>query len=223
MAKNKKSFILYADLIEVIEKLPDEIAGKLFKIILQYVNDKNPVVEDLLLQVAFEPIKSQLKRDLITWEDTRVKRSEAGKASANKRQQKPTRVKSVKQNSTNPTDNVTVTVNDTVTAIVTVTEIFEKFRQKFGGKKRGNGTELENFQKHEDWETVLPLLEIAVDNQILEREAKKAKNEFVAEWKNMSTWINQRCWEEETGIALQPHPKEPKVKEVDFDEFYGRK
>ena len=62
MAENKRSFILYADLIHTFEKLPDEIAGKLMKIILNYVNDKNPVVEDLLLQVAFEPIKRDIDR-----------------------------------------------------------------------------------------------------------------------------------------------------------------
>ena len=67
--QNKHSFILYTDLISVVEKLPDEAAGRLLKIILQYVNDMNPQVDDLLLQVAFEPIKQQLKRDLIHWKN----------------------------------------------------------------------------------------------------------------------------------------------------------
>lgn len=64
MSENKKSFVLYADLINVVEKLPDQIAGKLFKIILQYVNDKEVFTDDLLLEIAFEPIKLQLIRDL---------------------------------------------------------------------------------------------------------------------------------------------------------------
>ena len=42
MAENKKSFILYCDLIHTIEKMPNEKAGELFKHILMYVNDKNP-------------------------------------------------------------------------------------------------------------------------------------------------------------------------------------
>jgi hypothetical protein len=79
MAENKKSFVLYCDLIHTIDKLPDEVAGKLFKLILEYVNDKNPEVEDVLLSVAFEPIKRQLKRDLKDWERQKQKRSEAGK------------------------------------------------------------------------------------------------------------------------------------------------
>jgi hypothetical protein len=78
MAKNKKSFILYCDIIHTVDKLPDEVAGKLFKTILNYVNDKNPEPEELILQIAFEPIKHQLKRDLKDWEVKRKKRSDAG-------------------------------------------------------------------------------------------------------------------------------------------------
>ncbi len=67
MAKDKTSFILYCDIISTIGKLSDEQAGKLFKHILAYVNDNNPVLDDLLLEIAFEPIKQSLKRDLIKY------------------------------------------------------------------------------------------------------------------------------------------------------------
>jgi hypothetical protein len=119
MAENKKSFILYCDLIHTIEKLPDEKAGQLFKHILKYVNDKNPIIEnDLILELVFEPIKLQLKRDLVKFEEVRVKRSEAGKKSAELKAQQnstnSTSVESVKHRSTNSTDNVNVNVNDNV-------------------------------------------------------------------------------------------------------------
>jgi len=69
MARNKKSFILYCDIISTVDKLPDDLAGKLFKHVLEYVNDNNPDdPEDLLLSIAFEPIKQQLKRDLEKYE-----------------------------------------------------------------------------------------------------------------------------------------------------------
>ena len=58
----KKSFVLYSDLKEVVDKLPAEDAGKLFKLILDYVNDEDPEPEGLLLEIAFEPIKQQLRR-----------------------------------------------------------------------------------------------------------------------------------------------------------------
>lgn len=79
MAEGKKSFLLYVDTIHTVEKLSDDQAGKLFKIVLQYVNDLSPVVDDLLLQIAFEPIKQSLKRDLVKYKDFINKQVENGK------------------------------------------------------------------------------------------------------------------------------------------------
>lgn len=87
MAENKKSFILYADQRGIIDMLDNETAGKLIKHIYAYVNDDNPISENPLVNLAFEPIKLQLKRDLKTWESTKLVRSEAGKAGASKRWQ----------------------------------------------------------------------------------------------------------------------------------------
>ena len=78
MAANKESFILYSNIIHTIGKLSDEQAGKLFKIILEYVNDLNPSVDDLLLQIAFEPIKQKLKEDLVKWESVCKRNQENG-------------------------------------------------------------------------------------------------------------------------------------------------
>ena len=64
MAENKKSFLLYCDLIHTVQKLNDQQAGKLFKHVLEYVNDLNPQTDDILTEVCFEPIKQNLKRDL---------------------------------------------------------------------------------------------------------------------------------------------------------------
>ena len=117
MATDKKGFILYADLIHTVNQLPSDKAGDLFKHILSYVNDEHPVTEDIVIKIAFEPIKQQLKRDLRKFEEVKVKRSDAGKLSAAKRKEQkqqsstnPTSVKSVEQSSTNPT----VSVNDNV-------------------------------------------------------------------------------------------------------------
>ena len=90
MAENKKGFILYSDIQSMIDKLPDEYAGKLFKHLLAYVNDEEPTTDDIILQIAFEPIKQSLKRDLNKWNDKINKRSEAGKIGANVRWQKQT-------------------------------------------------------------------------------------------------------------------------------------
>jgi len=111
MAENKKSFVLYCDLLTSINHLTNEEKGILFQHLLEYVNDMNPVLEDRLLLTAWKPIEIQLKRDLIKFEQVRGKRSEAGKKSAEVRSVKNkttnlTSVKSVELCLTNPTDNV---------------------------------------------------------------------------------------------------------------------
>lgn len=79
MAEGKKSFILYADLLPAVKKMPDDKAGQLFKIILSYVNDENPKTDDLLVDVLFEQVKQQLKRDLIRYEEVKVNKSNGGR------------------------------------------------------------------------------------------------------------------------------------------------
>lgn len=79
MAENKKSFLLYADLIYTVKKMPLDKAGELFLTILKYVNDENPVIEDVLIDLVFEPIKQQLRRDLKCWEGIKVEKSNGGR------------------------------------------------------------------------------------------------------------------------------------------------
>ena len=116
MAKDKKSFILYVDQKDLWNKLPDEIAGKLIKHIYSYVSDENPTSDDLIVEIAFEPIKQQLKRDLKLFEDVKVKRSEAGKAGATKRWQEiandSKRINGIAKIAVNDNDNVNVISKD---------------------------------------------------------------------------------------------------------------
>lgn len=64
MANEKKSFLLYCDIIHTVEQLTDEQAGDLFRHILRYVNDQDPQSDSVITKIAFEPIKQALKRDL---------------------------------------------------------------------------------------------------------------------------------------------------------------
>ncbi len=117
MAENKKGFILYADQRSIIDMLDNETAGKLLKHIYSYVNDENPICDNPLVNLAFEPIKLQLKRDLKTWESTKLVRSEAGKAGASKRWQNiakdSKRILPIAKMAVNVNDNVNVKVIDT--------------------------------------------------------------------------------------------------------------
>ena len=109
MAKDKKSFVLYADQQDLFSFLPDEVAGKLIKHIFSYVNDEDPTADNQLVELAFISIKRQLKRDLQKWETQLEQRREAGRKSAEKRQRNAT---TVNERSRASTDNVNVNVND---------------------------------------------------------------------------------------------------------------
>ncbi len=60
---NKKSFILHYDSLEILEKLSDEQAGKLFKAMATF-NIKGELPKlDFALELAFAPFKNQFIRD----------------------------------------------------------------------------------------------------------------------------------------------------------------
>lgn len=128
--KGKNSFVLYTDLHETVKQLPDNKAGILFKTILSYVNDENPVVKDLVVKIAFEPIKLQLKRDLKKWEAYQQKQSENGKRGGRPKKDEP-----LADNPENPTlifDNPTKPKKaDTVPVTVPVNVTIKKGRGVF--------------------------------------------------------------------------------------------
>ena len=87
----KNSFVLYHDLINVVEKLTKKDredntnnAGELFLLILEYVNGENDTPPNFIVEMAFEPIKHQLNRDFEKWDETRQKRIDAGRKGGEK-------------------------------------------------------------------------------------------------------------------------------------------
>jgi len=114
--KNKKSVLLYCDIIHTVEKLDDKTAGLLFKHYLRYINDLNPETDNLLVEISFEPMKQNLKRDLKKWE-IRAERSRSN-GSLGGRPKKIEEPKITQQVILKPRkpvkDTVTVTVKDKV-------------------------------------------------------------------------------------------------------------
>ena len=76
MATDKKSFLIYCDIIHTVEQLTNEQAGDLFKHLLRYVNDLNPQSDSVITKIAFEPIRQALKRDLDKYETIRKRNSD---------------------------------------------------------------------------------------------------------------------------------------------------
>ncbi len=83
--------------------------------------------------------------------------------------------------------------------------VFENFRKSYPGTKKGLETEFSNFKKkHKDWREVTGDLRSLLICQINQRDLLKKSGGFVPEWKHLSTWINQRCWEEEFTTEIKP-------------------
>lgn len=197
MAENKKGFVLYADQKSIIDMLPNEKAGELIKHIFAYVNDENPINDDPLILMAFEPIKLQLKRDLIKWEDTRSKRSKAGTISAEKRKKQNehmlTHVESVEHNSTNPTvivkDNVNVNVKDKVKEIYSFDEFWSTYGRSIGKKNCKAKFEKLSDEVKLKIKEVLPLY-VQSTPQVIYR-------------KHPLTWLNNECWNDEIELKFE--------------------
>ena len=202
MAKDKKSFLLYCDLIHTVNKLSDEQAGKLLKHILSYVNNENPVANDVIIDLVFEPIKQQLKRDLKKYEGT----CETNKENILKRWNKTdTPVYEPIRPNTNDTDiekdmdsdsDIGKDIDTKKNKIIANKVKFELFRIAYIGTKRGLDTEFDNFIKSNDAE-IIDLLLPALKKEIAEKQRLKDAKQFCPEWKNLKTWIYQKCWEQE--------------------------
>lgn len=119
MAIGKKSVLLYCDLIHTIEKMDDKTAGEFFKHYLRYINDQEPETDNILVDITFESVKQNLKRDLRKWEKRAETSRENGKLGGRPpKVQKPKKPNGLLKNQTEPKEPVTVTVNDTVTDTV---------------------------------------------------------------------------------------------------------
>jgi len=121
--EGKKSFVLYTDQREVFDELSDQDAGRLIKHIFSYVNDENPITEDLLLKVAFLPIKTQLKRDLKMWDEKKQQRAEAGRKGGVAKASNAKQNLANPSNATNDVANLAVNVNGNVNVDGNVNEI----------------------------------------------------------------------------------------------------
>ena len=138
MNEEKKSFIIYTDIIENILDLSDAEAGILFKGLLKYSDTGiEQTFEDRLVKHNYMTIRRQMNRDFEKWKGIKEARSRAGKLGGAKKgnqnakkdktlqddntsviknkQNKQSQAKQTKQAvNVNVNDNVNVNVNDNV-------------------------------------------------------------------------------------------------------------
>jgi len=211
MAKDKNSFLIYCDIIHTVEKLTDEQAGKLFKHLLKYVNDLNPTPEDVVTEIAFEPIKQSLKRDLLKYEKTSAKNAENGRKGAEKRWNKN---------------------NELSQPIATIANASQPMA-KMADSDSDSDSELlskDNNDKNGGWEKVIGLfpptkhngvIEAAMVWNSLEQKQKQSvmrhlnpyiKNTEQRFMKQIGNYFNERMWEN-----MKAKPASNKMKMLDYN------
>jgi hypothetical protein len=215
MAIGKKSFVLYCDLIHTITKMPSDKAGDLFKHILAYVNDENPITNDLIIELTFEPIKQQLKRDLDKWEnEIKPKRSKSGRlgglksgeARRSKLKQNEANALNVKQNEANEAVNVSVNVNDINT--FTFNDFWKMYPNKIAKDKCENKFDsLTNKEKES--------IKATLDKFISYKPFPEYNHP------NPMTYLNQKRWNDVIPEAVQA-PKEETEREFRLRMFNER-
>lgn len=217
MAEGKKSFLLYCDLIHTIRKMPDEKAGQLFKHILEYVNDEMPETEDLLLQLVFEPIKQQLKRDLEKWSGISATRSEIGRLAGLKSGE----ARRTKSNQTNQLvkkrtkTNQNEQVSDNVTVIVT--EKVKEIKTK-GVFTPPSFIDFENYCKENGF---LNIAQRAFKGYS-ENDWKDSKNNPVLNWKSklQNVWFNDSNKDKPVEVKKDPLAPRPSSNPINpYDAF----
>jgi len=188
MAKDKKSFLIYCDIIHTIQHLTDEEKGKLFQHLLEYVNDLNPVLEDRLLLIAWKPIELQLKRDLVKYESICDRNSKNG--SLGGRPKKPKKPSGLIENPDKPKKADTDTDTDTDTDNESInTFTHESFLIWFKQCRNYLGLKF-NVKK-------LSTLEKQLFNELKEY----TKEDFKIAFKNFS---NDKYWNDPTKSLLMP-------------------
>ena len=130
MSKEKKGFIVYDDIMEVVERLSDEEAGQLLKGMLGYsISGKDPKFKGVL-EFVFIPIKQQMDRNAEKY----AAKCEKNRENANKRWQNANASDRKNRNANyadTDTDTDTDTKKDTDTDTTTDTDA--ALKQRSGG------------------------------------------------------------------------------------------
>lgn len=203
MAEGKKSVLLYCDLIHTIEKMDNETAGEFFKHYLRYINDQNPETNNLLVDITFESVKQNLKRDLKKWEGRAEKSRENGALGGRpkKEPKKPSRLLKNQIGLKKPvTDKVTVTVNVKDKEVVYRQFAHLKITQEEFGKLEVDYTKqqidtildrIENYKNNKNYKSLYLTAKNWIGKEF-EKKNLNVPNEMPKDPKLIPAWLEER-------------------------------
>ena len=149
----------------------------------------------------------------ISSEEKAISSAESAQSKVKERKEKKITKKEISSEHSNGSDNSSQPRSK-------IEEEFESFRKAYPGNKGGHKIEFENFKKkHSDYQTAVHLLSPALDKLKDWREQKKQSGQFVPEYANLSTWINQRRWEVEFEKVENNAKEQTETKRYDNGDF----
>jgi hypothetical protein len=204
---SKESFLIYKSFYEPIKHLSKEDKSDLFDAIFLYQIEKKDPPNTSSIYSVFLFFKNQFRLDEIKYTNVLSRNKSNGIKGG--RPKKPKKPSGLFENPKNPSepkkpDNDNDNDNDNDKYKV----IFESFRKKYPGRKYGLEVEYENFiKKNKDYKIIIPLLDVAIDRQIEIRKIKELQKaqgdiDFIPNWKDLQTWLNNKCWTEEEPIPV---------------------
>lgn len=220
----KKTFVFYKEWRDAIKDLPDDVRLEFYDCIMEYAFTGKVEGLKPMVSIAFNFIKPTIDRDTGKYMSITERNKVNGSKGGRPKKESPNNPKKPSGLLENPKnlDNVNDYDNNIPPIIppegrmyidslstnqkgeekkknpplCSIEEEFESFRISYPGNKRGHKIEFDNFKKkHSDYKTAVYLLSSALTKLNEWRDKKKQLGQFVPEYANLSTWINQRRWE----------------------------
>ena len=113
---SRKSFVLYTEWENTFNRLSNELAGELIKVIFDYVRTGEiPQIDNAVVDGVFSAFQPSIDRNISKYDAAIEQRKEAGKRSAEKRKRDATTVDESKRDATTVESRLrTSTVSDTL-------------------------------------------------------------------------------------------------------------
>ena len=198
----KKSILIYSDFLHKISKLSDEQAGKLFKGLLNYSNGITPEFDDVLLDYAFEDIKTTIDRDTEKYSLKCLKNKEiALERERIKRERNSTNVNERTQVITNSTDkDIDIDIDKDIDKDIDSDILLEKETKEeinfFENLSNWEDVELVKPEKEEERKKVAPKKERS-------EEQLKMPDDFIEIWEEWKEYRKAKQFKSYAGLKWE--------------------
>jgi hypothetical protein len=226
--KDPAVLFYFQDFLVGTEFMTDEEVGK-YKRILCHQADKGALTLSQVKRICSGSVPEAIMEKLLQDDEGKYyqerMRSEREKRicySESRRKNREAKDNNICETYDKHMENENENINKDVIIVNQLKVQFKIFQQMYPGTKRGSDIEFTNLtKKHKDWANIIPILSDRLTYQRCCRAEKLEAGGFVPEWKNLQTWINQRCWEEEIAINNIKHGIDKKNNGATSEEVLG--